>query len=152
MPLGGESCLEIDNERKTVIPMAKILVADDDELLGALICSKFENAGHEVVMAVDGGEALKRINEGGFDLVVLDAMMPVMSGFDVLQAARQNPANNDLLIIMLTARRGLEDVMKAMLSGIDDYLTKPFDPSALLAQVNAMLLPGGALRTLQKSA
>lgn len=132
--------------------MAKILVADDDELLGELISSKFENGGHDVVTVFDGGAALEKINEGGFDLVVLDAMMPVMSGFEVLQAARENPANNDMLIVMLTARRGLEDVLKAMLSGIDDYLTKPFDPSVLLAQVNAMLLPGGALRTMEKCA
>jgi two-component system, OmpR family, response regulator len=132
--------------------MAKILVADDDELLAELISSKFENAGHDVVTAFDGGAALEKINEAGFDLVVLDAMMPVMSGFEVLQAARENPANNDMLIVMLTARRGLEDVLKAMRSGIDDYLTKPFDPSVLLAQVNAMLLPGGALRTMEKCA
>ncbi|MBC2779121.1 response regulator transcription factor [Parasphingopyxis marina] len=132
--------------------MAKILVADDDPLLGEFIRIKLESGGHDVVLALDGAAALELADNGDFDLAVLDAMMPVLSGFEVAEKLRANPAHADLVLIMLTARKERDNVFKAMLTGIDDFLTKPFDPAELLVHVDNMLRPGGSLRNRAESA
>lgn len=117
--------------------MANILVADDDDLLGELVRFKLEAAGHRVTICEDGAAALEAARAGGFDLVVLDAMMPVMSGPDVLRAlTAERPA---LPVLMLTSRKGQADVVDALGAGARDYLTKPFIPDELVARVAAIL-------------
>lgn len=117
--------------------MPDILVADDDDLLGELVRFKLEAAGHRVTILADGAAALEAARTGRFDLVVLDAMMPVMSGPDVLRVlATEQP---DLPILMLTSRKAQADVVAALGAGARDYLTKPFIPDELVARVGAIL-------------
>ena len=117
--------------------MAKILVADDDDLLGELVRFKLEAAGHDVAILEDGAAALEAARAGDFDLVVLDAMMPVMSGADVLRAlAAERPS---LPVLMLTSRKAQADVVAALDAGARDYLTKPFIPDELVARVATIL-------------
>lgn len=117
--------------------MAHILVADDDDLLGELLRFKLEGAGHRVTIIGDGRSALDAALSGGYDLMVLDTMMPVLSGPEVLRALVQQESR--LPVVMLTARKGQDDVLDALSSGARDYLTKPFIPDELVARVNAIL-------------
>lgn len=117
--------------------MAHILVADDDDLLGELVRFKLEAAGHEVTIRQDGASALEAARRGDYDLLVLDAMMPVMSGADVLRAVTLELP--DMPVVMLTSRKTQSDVMAALTSGARDYLTKPFIPDELVLRVNAIL-------------
>jgi DNA-binding response OmpR family regulator len=117
--------------------VANILVADDDDLLGELVRFKLEAAGHDVTILEDGAGALEAARGGGFDLVVLDAMMPIMSGADVLRSlSAEQP---DLPVLMLTSRKTQADVVAALNAGARDYLTKPFIPDELVARVTAIL-------------
>lgn len=117
--------------------MANILVADDDDLLGELVRFKLEAAGHDVTILENGAGALDAARGGGFDLVVLDAMMPIMSGVDVLRSlSAEQP---DLPVLMLTSRKTQADVVAALNAGARDYLTKPFIPDELVARVTAIL-------------
>ncbi|MCX8477136.1 MAG: response regulator [Sphingomonas sp.] len=117
--------------------MAHILVADDDDLLGELLRFKLEGAGHRVTIIGDGRSALEAAQSDAYDLMVLDAMMPVLSGPEVLSALGQRGSR--LPVVMLTARKGQDDVLDALSSGARDYLTKPFIPDELVARVNAIL-------------
>lgn len=117
--------------------MAHILVADDDDLLGELVRFKLEAAGHDVTIRQDGASALREARGGEYDLLVLDAMMPVMSGPDVLRAlAEERPG---MPVVMLTSRKAQADVLAALTSGARDYLTKPFIPDELVVRVNAII-------------
>jgi DNA-binding response OmpR family regulator len=117
--------------------VAHILVADDDDLLGELLRFKLEGAGHRVTIIGDGQSALDAALSGAYDLMVLDAMMPVLSGPEVLRALVQQGSR--LPVVMLTARKGQDDVLDALSAGARDYLTKPFIPDELVARVNAIL-------------
>lgn len=117
--------------------MANILVADDDDLLAELVRFKLEAAGHQVTNLANGGAALEAARGGGFDLVVLDAMMPILSGAEVLRSlSAEQP---ELPILMLTSRKTQADVVAALNAGARDYLTKPFIPDELVARVTAIL-------------
>ena len=117
--------------------VANILVADDDDLLGELVRFKLEAAGHDVTVLGNGAGALEAARSGSFDLVVLDAMMPVMSGADVLRSlSAERP---DLPVLMLTSRKTQADVVAALNAGARDYLTKPFIPDELVARVTGIL-------------
>ncbi|MDT8758030.1 response regulator [Sphingomonas psychrotolerans] len=121
--------------------MAYILVADDDDLLGELVRFKLEDAGHRVTIIGDGQSALDAARSGEFDLMVLDTMMPVLSGPEVLRALVEEGSR--LPVVMLTARKGQSDVLDALSAGARDYLTKPFIPDELVARVNAILKSEG---------
>ncbi|HKT78289.1 MAG TPA: response regulator [Sphingobium sp.] len=117
--------------------MAHILVADDDDLLGELVRYKLEAAGHAVTIRQDGASALAEARGGRYDLLVLDTMMPVLSGPDVLRTlVAERP---DLPVVMLTSRKAQADVLAALTAGARDYLTKPFIPDELVVRVNAIL-------------
>ena len=124
--------------------MPTILVADDDELLAALVQFKLEAAGHNVVVAEDGAVALEAAERERPDLIVLDAMMPIMTGSEVLTRLKVDSGLAMIPVIMLTARRNQEDVAAALQSGAADYLTKPFNPEELLVRVEAALAGYGA--------
>lgn len=123
--------------------MAWILVADDDDILREMLRFRIELAGHQVVSATDGQNALEYASSGKVDLVVLDAMMPILSGIEVLKDLRAKPATAALPVIMLTARKGERDVVTALENGADEYLTKPFIPQELLLRI-ARHLPKAA--------
>jgi DNA-binding response OmpR family regulator len=119
--------------------MPTILIADDDELLAALVQFKLEAAGHRVVVAENGAVALESVKSERPDLIVLDAMMPVLTGSEVLTILKADPESAMLPVIMLTARRNQEDVVAALRGGAADYLTKPFIPEELLVRVETAL-------------
>ena len=113
----------------------KILAVDDEKHIVRLVQVNLERAGYTVVTANDGKEALQKVSEENPDLVVLDVMMPYMDGFEVLQNLRRNPSTRDIPVIMLTAKAQDADVFKGWQSGVDCYLTKPFNPMELLSFV-----------------
>ena len=98
-----------------------------------------EGAGFEVADAPDGEEALISISERKPDLILLDWMLPLVSGLEVCRQIRRKPETRDIPIIMLTARGEEEDRIRGLDNGADDYITKPFSPSELLARVRAIL-------------
>ena len=113
----------------------KILAVDDEKHIVRLVQVNLERQGYEVVTASDGKEALQKVEEERPDLVVLDVMMPYMDGFEVLQNLRRNPATREIPVIMLTAKAQDADVFKGWQSGVDCYLTKPFNPKELISFV-----------------
>jgi DNA-binding response OmpR family regulator len=120
----------------------RILIADDDPFLRELLTHKLAAAGYSVVAARNGGEALDLCQYPLPDLVVLDAMMPVADGFEVLRRLKAAPETSELPVIMLTALRREEDVVGALKLGAADYLVKPFIPDELVVRIGR-LLPSG---------
>ena len=119
--------------------MAVILIADDDEIIIDLIRFRLESEGHTVVAATDGEAVLAVLAERVPDLILLDSMMPIISGMEVLRVLKRTPAMQDIPVIMLTARKGEADVVAALQAGASDYLTKPFMPQELLTRVSMQL-------------
>jgi DNA-binding response OmpR family regulator len=118
---------------------SKILVADDDPLLLTLIEHTLGAAGHTVLTAADGGEALDIARRERPDVVVLDAMMPVHDGIEVLGMLKDDPALKATPVVMLTMRKREEDIVGALRLGAADYMTKPFMPQELLARIERLL-------------
>jgi len=115
---------------------ASILVTDDDKKTVATIRLYLEHAGFDVRTAQTGREALERVREKEPDLIILDLMLPHVSGLEVCRSLR---AASDIPIIMLTARTTEEDKLAGLDLGADDYVTKPFSPRELVARVKAVL-------------
>src|SRR5438045_4548208 len=113
----------------------KILAVDDERHIVRLVEVNLQRAGYEVVTAFDGKEALEKVESENPDLIVLDVMMPYMDGFEVLQNLRKNPSTRELPVIMLTAKAQDADVFRGWQSGVDCYLTKPFNPMELISFV-----------------
>ena len=113
----------------------KILVVDDERHIVRLVQVNLERAGHQVVSAFDGKEALKKVDSEKPNLIVLDVMMPHMDGFEVLKRLRANADTKNIPVIMLTAKAQDADVFRGWASGVDCYLTKPFNPMELLTFV-----------------
>ena len=119
--------------------MKTILVADDEPLLTELLEYRLTARNYRPVIARDGREALARLDDSAPDAVVLDAMMPVHDGFEVLRRIRASDRHARTPVIMLTARRGEKDVVGALELGANDYLIKPFMPEELLARLARLL-------------
>ena len=119
--------------------MARILIADDDPLLRALLQHKLAAEGHQIVAAEHGGEVLDMIRDHAPDLIVLDAMMPVMDGFEVLRRLKAGVGMRDIPVIMLTALKREQDVVGGLQLGTADYLAKPFIPDELVQRIRRLL-------------
>ncbi|SDG01167.1 Response regulator receiver domain-containing protein [Onishia taeanensis] len=119
--------------------MAKVLVVDDEPNIVLSLEFLMQQAGFEVITAVDGESALTRIAEMPPDLVLLDISLPGISGFDVLERLRAMPTSARLPIIMLTAHGREVEREKGLALGADDYITKPFSTQALVDKVKALL-------------
>ena len=120
-----------------------VLVVEDEAPLVTLLRYNLEKSGFRVDEAGDGGEALGRINEAMPDLVLLDWMLPTMSGIEVCRQLRRKPSTRHLPVIMLTARAEDQDTVRGLETGADDYITKPFSPEALIARIRALLRRSG---------
>ena len=116
-----------------------ILVVEDEAALVTLLRYNLEREGFRVAEARDGEEALLMVREQKPDLVLLDWMLPLLSGLEVCRQLRRSPDTRSLPIIMLTARGEEGDKLRGLDSGADDYVTKPFSPSELVARVRAAL-------------
>ena len=117
----------------------KILIADDEPNILISLEYLMKREGHEVLLAHDGREALEAIRQHRPDVVLLDVMMPVKSGFDVCQRIRANPDWSKVRVVMLTAKGREVEVSKGLALGADDYITKPFATKELLARVRDQL-------------
>lgn len=116
--------------------MSKIVVAEDDRAVARLIKFKLERAGYQVEVAEDGAKAVEVVSAARPDLVLLDVMMPVLDGYQVLKRIKGNPDVKEIPVIMLTARGQEKDIVKGIEMGSLDYIVKPFRPAELLARVN----------------
>ncbi len=117
--------------------MSKIIVADDEQLIRSLVADFLEKAGHTVLQAQDGAEALQLFNDNkDVALCILDIMMPELDGWEVCRQIRKT---SDVPIMLLTARSQDFDQITGFDSGADDYVTKPFSPVVLVKRVEALL-------------
>ncbi len=114
----------------------RVLVVDDEERMVRFIRLNLEHDGFEVVEAFNGQQAMDKIRETLPDLVLLDVMMPDIDGFEVLRLIREN---NDVPVIMLTAKNEEDDRVQGLELGADDYVSKPFSPRELVSRVKAVL-------------
>jgi len=114
-----------------------ILVAEDDPHIRDGLMTTLESEGYRVTSVADGAEALRRFENGHFDLVLLDVMMPAVNGFDVCRSIRR--ANRTVPVMMLTAKGEEVDKVVGLELGADDYITKPFGVRELLARIAAAL-------------
>ncbi len=117
----------------------RILVVEDDAALAELIRYNLARAGMEPSVAQDGDEGMMRLKEEPPDLVVLDWMLPGISGLELCRRLRRDPKTRNLPAIMLTARTMEEDRVRGLEVGADDYLVKPFSPAELVARIRAVL-------------
>jgi two-component system, OmpR family, phosphate regulon response regulator PhoB len=133
--------------REAAASLAKplVLVVEDEPALATLLRYNLEKQGFRVEEAVDGREALTRIAEEKPDLVLLDWMLPVMSGIEVCRQIRRRPETRTLPVIMVTARVEDSDAVRGLDTGADDYITKPFGIEALLARIRALLRRSGTV-------
>src|SRR5690242_14884453 len=113
----------------------KVLICEDDDLLVELLKYRLAASGYEVAVARDGREALDRIGEAAPDAIVLDAMMPVMDGFEVLRRIRADERLAAVPVIMLSARKQENDIVTALRLGANDYVVKPFIPEELVVRL-----------------
>jgi adenylate cyclase len=117
----------------------RVLVVDDNEVNRDLLTRRVQRMGHTVSVAVDGRQALDLMEQEPFDLVLLDIMMPVMNGYEVLEYLKAEPTLCHIPVIVVSALDDLESVVKCIELGAEDYLTKPFNKVLLKARINNCL-------------
>ena len=113
--------------------MAKILIVEDEKMINELILRNLQAVGHRCVQAYDGAEALERLDGERFDLVILDIMLPRLSGFEVMSRIHDAP------VIFLTAMGNVMDKVRGLGLGAEDYIVKPFEMLELIARVDVVL-------------
>lgn len=116
--------------------MMKILLVDDEKMILEVLEAYFQKEGWEITSASNGIEALHKINETELDIIVLDLMLPDISGEEICRLTRKD---SDVPIIMLTAKSAEEDVINGIVIGADDYVTKPFSPREVVVRAKALL-------------
>jgi DNA-binding response OmpR family regulator len=119
--------------------VSRILIADDDPLLRALLQHRLAADGQDVMALEDGGDVLRCVAEHRPDLIVLDAMMPVIDGFELLRRLKAPPQPDPTPVIMLTALKREMDIVGALELGAADYLVKPFIPDELSQRIRRVL-------------
>ncbi|MEO7864811.1 MAG: response regulator [Sphingomicrobium sp.] len=116
-----------------------VLICDDDPLLLDLLTFRLNAKGFRVEVARDGADAWERLKDNRPAAVVLDVMMPVVNGLEILRRVREAPELADLPVIMLTARKQERDIVGALDLGASDFLSKPFIPDQLFARLNRLV-------------
>jgi DNA-binding response OmpR family regulator len=119
--------------------MARILLAEDDKQIADMISFKLSNSGHQIVRAQDGEQAVKLAGQQKPDLILLDAMMPGLSGFEVLRRLKSDSTLRSIPVIMVTAKGHERDVLTGLRGGAVDYIVKPFSLKELSARVELAL-------------
>jgi len=119
--------------------VSRVLVVDDNETNRDMLGRRLERHGYAVAEAADGRQALAMVRGGGFDLVLLDIMMPEVDGYQVLAEMKAAPELRDVPVIMISALDEIASVVRCIEMGAEDYLPKPFDPVLLQARVGACL-------------
>ncbi len=118
---------------------ARILVVEDEPLVREMICFALSQADFECDAAADGESALARVGETPPNLVLVDWMLPGMSGVELTQTLKRNPVHNGLPVVLLTARGAEDDKVRGLECGAEDYITKPFSPRELIARIKVIL-------------
>lgn len=118
---------------------ATVLVVDDTEVNRALLSRRLSKDGHRVVIACDGAEALELVRAQDFDIILLDIMMPIMDGYQVLEILKSEETLCHIPVIMITALDDIESIARCIEMGAEDYLPKPFNSTLLRARINACL-------------
>ena len=121
------------------MPAATVLVVDDDPVIQKLLKVNFEMEGYDVITAGDGAEGLAAARSEAPDVVILDIMMPKMTGLEVLAALKQDKDTEAIPVILLSAKAQSSDVQAGLDRGADAYVTKPFDPLELLDRVSEFI-------------
>lgn len=121
-----------------------VLVVDDDPDVRRLVEMKLKVVGVDAFLAVDGQDALDKLDEGAFDLVILDIMMPNLDGIEACRLLRQRPGYATVPVLMLTARAQIADIERGFAAGATDYMVKPFSPRELSDRVLGLLDTRGA--------
>jgi PleD family two-component response regulator len=129
----------LKNEEEIVQTKIKVLVADDDPNIIHIIRYSISNDQFEVLEVANGKEALEMVFTRSPDILILDIMMPEMDGYMVCKELKEHDSTRNLPIIILSAKTSVDDKLKAMGLGIDDYITKPFDPRELEARIKMRL-------------
>jgi CheY-like chemotaxis protein len=124
-----------------------VLLVEDNEINMELALELLSNAGAKVTVAGDGQQALDRLAEGNFDIVLLDCQMPVMDGYETIQAIRADPRLRDLPVIAMTANAMSGDRNRALSAGMDDHIAKPVDVASMLSTIARWLQAKAADRT-----
>lgn len=121
------------------MPFPKILIVDDEPFNVDYLEQELEDLHYETVSAVNGQDALDKVQSEAPDLVLLDIMMPVMNGFEVLSRLKANPCTRDIPVIVISANANLQSVVRGIQLGAEDYLPKPFEPVLLQARISSSL-------------
>ena len=123
--------------------MAKILIAEDERDIRDLVAFTLRFAGHEVVVATNGEEAVTMAPDVNPDLILMDVRMPRMTGYEACKVMKANPDLKDIPIVFLTARGQESEIQQGLDAGAEEYLLKPFAPDQLTARVKAILVKFG---------
>ncbi len=146
--MAGKSNAPLDSDPSK----STIMVVDDNPQNLELLQAYLEDLGCEVISAVDGVEAMQAVADHSPDLILLDIMMPKMSGFEVCRRLKEDQATADIPVVMVTALNELGDIERAVAAGTDDFLSKPINKLELLTRVKSLLrvrhLKGELERTL----
>lgn len=118
---------------------SRVLIADDNEANVDLVDAYLSDLDCDIQVAIDGQDTLERVELFRPDLILLDVMMPKLSGFEVCKTLRENPRTRDIMILMVTALNELGDIERAVDAGADDFLSKPVNKYELLKRVQNML-------------
>ncbi len=129
----------------------KVLIAEDDPQGVELLEAYLADTGYEIRTATDGEETLRLVNQWQPDLVLLDVMMPKISGFEVCKRLRANPASRDIAVLMITALDQTSDVERAVEAGTDEFLTKPINKKDLLLRLAALVKTRSQKRGLDRT-
>lgn len=113
--------------------MANILIVDDEVAINDMIKRNLKMVGHACDQAYDGREAMQKLENGNYDLVLLDVMLPYLSGFEIIQEVKNTP------VIFITAKDNMNDKLQGLTSGAEDYIVKPFDVLELIARINIVI-------------
>jgi DNA-binding response OmpR family regulator len=127
------------NSVTPVTPVPRILIADDNPQGVELLEAYLSDSPYEILTATDGEETLRQVQKWHPDLILLDIMMPKISGFEVCKRLRADPAGKHTAVLMITALDQLSDIERAVEAGTDDFLTKPINKTELLLRVRALL-------------
>lgn len=125
---------------------ARIAIVEDDPSMAELLAYNLQAAGHLAAVVATGASAIERLHEIDPDLIILDWELPGLSGMEILRQIRRNMQAHNLPVIILTGRNGRDDRSRAMATGADAFVTKPFALSDLLRQITALLSSGGPPR------
>lgn len=119
--------------------MAKILLAEDEEVLRMLVVDTLEDEGYEIDEACDGQEAVELIKKNEYDLILLDYMMPIYTGLEVIQQVRALPEKKHVKIMMLSAKSQQADQQRVLGAGADYFMAKPYSPLELAKRIEEIL-------------